>query len=84
MEPELECLPALGLAQRGAQPCSGPAARDSPGGGPTFFTRSQVILRIKQVGNTGLGIQVRPTSVKLFFLTQFLLFWPRYLTEAKS
>lgn len=65
MEPELECLPALGLAQRGAQPCSGPAARDSPEGGPTFFTRSQVILRIKQVGNTGLGIQVRPTSVGL-------------------
>ena len=37
MEPELEHPPAVGLAQRGAQPCSGPAARDSPGGGPTFL-----------------------------------------------
>ena len=37
MEPELEHPPAVGLAQRGAQPCCGPAARDSPGGGPTFL-----------------------------------------------
>lgn len=28
---------SLGLGQRGGQPCSGPAARDSPGGGPIFL-----------------------------------------------
>lgn len=66
METELECPPAFGLGQRGGQPYSGPAARDSPGGGPIFLP-GLGDSQDKASWLTGLGIQVRPTSVGVLF-----------------